>query len=162
MNTRRNEALVLIFLIATSTLTQARQIPSRHTNAKIEVKHQDSSIQLFFLRKVVRQSHTHVTSFCVHFKRVGCELLREAFWSEGGSLLNECSILFLNRSHDNISLVILNNKMLEHWRLKVLFIRAFANQGFIEVCRHIFITKLTPFNVPQKYHFLFHRFWNKL
>ena len=38
------------------------------------------SIQ-FFLRKVFRQSHTDVTSFCMQFEKIGRWLLREAFVS---------------------------------------------------------------------------------
>ena len=37
------------------------------------------SIQVF-LRKVVRQSHTNVTSFCMQFGKIGRGLLRKAFW----------------------------------------------------------------------------------
>ena len=42
-----------------------------------------SSIQLFFWGKVVRRSDNDVMSFHMHFERMGCELLREAFQSEG-------------------------------------------------------------------------------
>ena len=42
-----------------------------------------SSVQLFFLRKVIRQNSTDVTSFCVQFEKVGHGLLREAFQREG-------------------------------------------------------------------------------
>ena len=38
---------------------------------------------MFFLLKVVRQSHTDVMSFCMQFKKIGCGLLREAFRREG-------------------------------------------------------------------------------
>ena len=48
-----------------------------------------SSIQLLFLRKVVKQNHTDVTLFCMKFEKIGCGLLREAFWGEGGALLAE-------------------------------------------------------------------------
>ena len=40
------------------------------------------SIQLFFLRKLVRQWCTEVTSFHMQFEKIGCRLLREAFQSE--------------------------------------------------------------------------------
>ena len=36
-----------------------------------------------FLWNVVRQSHTDLTSFCMQFEKIGCGLLRKAFWSEG-------------------------------------------------------------------------------
>ena len=36
-----------------------------------------------FLWKVVRQSHTDVTSFCMQFEKIGRGLLRQAFRSEG-------------------------------------------------------------------------------
>ena len=36
-----------------------------------------SSIQLFLLRKVVRQNGTNATSFCLQFEKVGCGLLKE-------------------------------------------------------------------------------------
>ena len=42
-----------------------------------------SSIQLFFLRKVVRQNDTEVTSRCMQLKKEGRGLLREANRSEG-------------------------------------------------------------------------------
>ena len=48
-----------------------------------------SSIQLVFLQKVVRQSHTNVTSFCMQFEKIGRGLLREAFQSEGEFLVNQ-------------------------------------------------------------------------
>ena len=40
-----------------------------------------------FLRKVVRQSHTDVTSFCMQFEKIGRGLLWEAFQSEGDCFL---------------------------------------------------------------------------
>ena len=35
-----------------------------------------------FLWKVVRQSHNHVTKFCIQFEKIGRGLLREAFRNE--------------------------------------------------------------------------------
>ena len=42
-----------------------------------------SSIQLFFLQKVVRQNDTVLMSLCMQFEKLGHGLLREAFQSEG-------------------------------------------------------------------------------
>ena len=42
-----------------------------------------SSVHLFYLRKLVQQQSTDVTSFCMQFQKRGSGLLREAFWSEG-------------------------------------------------------------------------------
>ena len=44
-------------------------------------------MQLGFLRKVVWQSHTNVTSFLVQFEKIGRGLLGEGFWSEGESVV---------------------------------------------------------------------------
>ena len=46
---------------------------------RLKLYNSESSIQLFFLQKVVRQKDTHVTSFCMHFEKVGRGLQREAF-----------------------------------------------------------------------------------
>ena len=43
----------------------------------------------FFLRKLVRQRRTEVTSFCMQFEKIGHGLLWEAFWSEGVALKAE-------------------------------------------------------------------------
>ena len=45
------------------------------------VKHKKNLI--VFLHKVVRQQCTDVTSFGMQFEKIGSELLREAFLSEG-------------------------------------------------------------------------------
>ena len=42
-----------------------------------------------FLRKLVRQRRTEVTSFCMQFEKIGHGLLLEAFWSEGVALIAE-------------------------------------------------------------------------
>ena len=49
----------------------------------IEMKLNISSIQLFFLRKVIRQNDTVVTSRLMQLEKVWCGLLREALWGEG-------------------------------------------------------------------------------
>ena len=41
-----------------------------------------SSIQLVFLRMVMKQKCPDVMSLCMQFEKVGCGLLREAFQSE--------------------------------------------------------------------------------
>ena len=46
-----------------------------------------SSVQLCFLRKPVHQSCTDVTLFCMQFEKRGNWLLREAFRSEGESVV---------------------------------------------------------------------------
>ena len=43
----------------------------------------NSSIELVFLWRVVRQSHTDVTSLHMHFKTMGRGLLQEGFQSKG-------------------------------------------------------------------------------
>ena len=48
-----------------------------------------NSIQLVFLRKVLRQSHTDVTSFHMQFEKEGHGLLREAFQGEGECLVSQ-------------------------------------------------------------------------
>ena len=53
-----------------------------------------SSIQLVFLRKVVRQSHTDVTSLCMQFEKIGSGLLREAFRGEGSVLLAKRELIY--------------------------------------------------------------------
>ena len=46
-----------------------------------------SSIQLFFLRKAVMQSHIDVTSFRMQFEKIGRGLLPEFFFGVRGSAL---------------------------------------------------------------------------
>ena len=42
-----------------------------------------------FLRKVVRQRRTDVTSFLMHLKTKECGLMREAFWIEGECFVSQ-------------------------------------------------------------------------
>ena len=46
-----------------------------------------SGIQFVFLRKPVLERRTDVTSFCMQFENRGHGLLKEAFWSEGESVV---------------------------------------------------------------------------
>ena len=48
-----------------------------------------SSIQLLFLGKVVRQSHTNMMSILMQFEKIGGGLLQEAFWSEGECVVSQ-------------------------------------------------------------------------
>ena len=61
----------------------------------------------FFLRKLVRQRRTEVTSFRKQFEKIVNGLLREAFWSEGAALIAE-------REGGNQKVSVLENGS-EHW-----------------------------------------------
>ena len=56
---------------------------------RLKLYNSESSIQLFFLQKVVRQKDTHVTSFCMHFEKVGRGLQREAFRRQGECIVSQ-------------------------------------------------------------------------
>ena len=51
--------------------------------------------QLKFLRKVVRQSHTDMTSLPMQFEKIGRGLLREAFRGEGECVFGRKKWLWL-------------------------------------------------------------------
>ena len=44
---------------------------------------------LNFLRKVIRQSHTDVMSFCMQFEKIGRGLMQEPVWSKGQCAISQ-------------------------------------------------------------------------
>ena len=55
----------------------------------VQVRKVLNSVQLFFLRKVVRVNGTDVTSFCMQFEKLRHELLREDFRRKGEFVVSQ-------------------------------------------------------------------------